>query len=74
VDGEGEAVGTLEVPGVALSLPEAAAALGVGRRPFRDEVLTDLHLVWVGRWVLVGVRELGQWVDDSGVLPGDGRS
>ena len=70
MDGEGEAVGTREVPGVALSLPEAATALGVGRRLFRDESLTDLQVVGVGRRVLVGIRELEDWVADGGVLLG----
>ena len=49
MDGEGEAVGTREVPDLALSLPEAAAALGVSRRSFRGEILTDLQVVRFGR-------------------------
>jgi excisionase family DNA binding protein len=49
VDGEGEAVGTREVPDLALSLPEAAAALGVSRQSFRGEILTDLQVVRFGR-------------------------
>jgi hypothetical protein len=70
VDDAGEAVGARELSGVALSLPEAAAALGVRRRPFRDEILTDPHLVRVGHRVLVGNRELAHWVDDGGMLSG----
>jgi len=68
VDGEGEAVGTREVPDLALSLPEAAAALGVSRRSFRSEILTDLQVVRTA--VALGIRELAHWVDNSGVLSG----
>jgi len=70
VDGDGEAVGAREVPDLALSLPEAGAALGVSWRPFRDEILTDLQIVRFGWRVLVGIRELAHWVDDGGVLSG----
>ena len=70
MDGEGEPAGTREVPDLALSLPEAGAALGVSRRPFHDEILTDLEIVRFGRRALVGIRELAHWVDDDGVLSG----
>lgn len=43
--GGGGTVGTREVPDLALSLPEAGEALGVSRRPFHDEILTDLQIV-----------------------------
>jgi hypothetical protein len=70
VAGEREAVGAREVPGVALSLPEAATTRGVSQRPFHDEILAGLQVLRVGRQVLVDIRELAHCVDDGGVLSG----
>ena len=70
MDIEDEAVGAREVPRVALSLPEAAAVLGVSLQSFRDEIFTDLMVVRAGRRVLGGVRQLEQWVGDGRVRSG----
>jgi hypothetical protein len=76
VDGEGEAAGTREGPDLALSLPEAAAALGVSRRSFRHEILTDLQVVRPGQQVPAGIPSwpTGPMTAESYPSPGDGSS
>jgi hypothetical protein len=50
---------------VALTPPEAAAAIGVGETYFTEHVRHELRLVRRGRKVLVPVVELERWVDQN---------
>jgi excisionase family DNA binding protein len=48
---------------LALTLDEAAAALGVSRDYFDERVRPELRVVRRGRRVLVPVAELERWLD-----------
>lgn len=52
------------IPRLALSKPEAAAALGVGPDHFEEHVAPDLRIVRVGRRKLVPVAELERWLSE----------
>jgi len=63
-----------EVPRLAFSPDEAAAALGCSRDFFDNHVRPELRLVRRGRRVFVAVAELERWLKGSGALTlGDGR-
>jgi hypothetical protein len=49
------------IPRVALTPPEAAAALGCGQTFFDDQVAPELRLIRRGRKRLVPVAELERW-------------
>jgi excisionase family DNA binding protein len=53
------------IPRIALTPPEAAAALGVGPDFFDENVAPELRLVRRGRKRLVPVSELERWVAES---------
>jgi hypothetical protein len=53
-------------PRLALSIDEAAAALGISEDAFRAHVAPSIRLVRVGRRKVVAVRELERWLDDRG--------
>jgi hypothetical protein len=54
------------VPRVTLTIPEAAAALGVGESTFRSYILPGLRTVRPSpRVVLIGLRELERWIDSN---------
>jgi excisionase family DNA binding protein len=50
-----------EVPRVALTIDEAALALGMSRDHLERHVLADLRVIRVGRRMLVRVAELERW-------------
>lgn len=50
---------------LALTPIEAAAAIGVSRDFFDEHVKPELRVVRRGRLVLVPVRELERWLDQS---------
>jgi excisionase family DNA binding protein len=50
---------------LALTPDEAAAALGVSRDTLERHVLHELRVVRRGRRVLIPVRELERWLDES---------
>jgi hypothetical protein len=50
------------VPRLALTVPEAATAIGISRDSFDRYVAPDLRLIRKGRLVLVPVRELESWI------------
>jgi excisionase family DNA binding protein len=50
-----------EVPRVALTIDEAALALGMSRDHLERHVLPDLRVIRVGRRLLVRVAELERW-------------
>jgi excisionase family DNA binding protein len=52
---------------VALSVDEAAAALGVSRDHFDRHVLGGLRVIYSGRRRLIPVRELERWADREAV-------
>jgi hypothetical protein len=57
------------VPRIALTPPEAAAAIGVGPDFFDAYVAPQLRLVRRGRKRLVPVAELERWVTESASRP-----
>lgn len=52
-------------PRLALTVSEAAEAIGVSEDFFRDHVALELRWVRRGRKKLVAVRELERWLDES---------
>jgi hypothetical protein len=60
------------VPRIALTPPEAAAAIGVGPDFFDANVAPELRLVRRGRKRLVPVSELERWMTENAeqALPG----
>jgi excisionase family DNA binding protein len=56
------------VPRVALTLDEAAAALGVSRSHFDRHVRPYLRIIRSGSTRLVPVVELNQWADQAATL------
>ncbi len=52
-----------KAPRLALTRPEAAAAIGVSLDSFERYVQPDLKIIRRGRMRLVPVRELERWVD-----------
>jgi hypothetical protein len=57
------------VPRIALTPPEAAAAIGVGPDFFDANVAPELRLIRRGRKRLVPVAELERWVAKSAGRP-----
>ncbi|MFN8164503.1 MAG: hypothetical protein U0R26_11900 [Solirubrobacterales bacterium] len=57
------------VPRIALTPPEAAAALGCGETYFTEQVRPELRLIRRGRKVLVPVAELERWVQANAGRP-----
>jgi hypothetical protein len=57
------------VPRIALTPPEAAAAIGVGPDFFDAKVAPELRLIRRGRKRLVPVSELERWVAESAGRP-----
>jgi hypothetical protein len=57
------------VPRIALTPPEAAAAIGVGPDFFDANVAPELRLIRRGRKRLVPVAELERWVAESAGRP-----
>ncbi len=51
------------VPRVALTLDEAAEALGVSRDHPERHILGDLRVIRVGRRLLVRIAELERWAE-----------
>ena len=50
-----------QVPCIALTIDEAACALGMSRDHLERHVMPDLRVIRVGRRVLVRVAELERW-------------
>jgi excisionase family DNA binding protein len=59
---------TAPVPRLALTLEEAAQALGMSQTKFQRSVQPELKLIRTGRVVRVPVRELEAWVERSAAL------
>jgi hypothetical protein len=59
----------VSIPRVALTPPEAAAAIGVGPDFFDENVAPELRLIRRGRKRLVPVTELERWVTQSASVP-----
>ncbi|MGI8802474.1 MAG: helix-turn-helix domain-containing protein [Solirubrobacteraceae bacterium] len=60
-------------PRLALTKPEAAAALGVSVDTLERHILGDLRVVRRGRLVLIPIRELERWLERSAALTLDRR-
>ena len=56
------------VPRLALSMDEAAEALSVSRDFLDQHIRHELRLIRRGRKVLVSVRELERWLEQSAAL------
>lgn len=61
--------GEAQIPRLALSPDEAAAAVGVSRDFFDEHILPELRVVRRGRRRLVPIRELERWLSDEGARP-----
>ncbi len=59
----------LAVPRVALSVEEAAAALGISRDHLERHVLHELRVIYSGRRRLIPVVELQRWAERQAVAP-----
>ena len=57
------------IPRIALTPPEAAAAIGVGPDFFDENVAPELRLIRRGRKRLIPVSELERWVAESAGRP-----
>jgi len=57
------------IPRVALTPDEAAAAIGVGKTFFNEQVRPELRLIRRGRKVLVPVADLERWVNENAEEP-----
>lgn len=55
----------VSIPRIALTPPEAAAAIGVGPDFFEENVAPELRLIRRGRKRLVPVTELERWVSEN---------
>lgn len=53
------------IPRIALTPDEAAAAIGCGRTLFREAVMPELRTIRLGRKRLIPVRELERWTAES---------
>jgi hypothetical protein len=53
------------IPRVALTIPEAAAALGVGIDFFNEHVRPEVRLIRRGAKVLVPLTELERWAAEN---------
>lgn len=53
------------VPRVALTVNEAAAAVGVSRDFFDKHIKPELKVVRRGRLVLIPAKELERWVNEN---------
>lgn len=61
------------IPRIALTPPEAAAAIGVGPDFFDANVAPELRMVRRGRKRLVPVSELERWMNENADRPLGGR-
>lgn len=57
---------TAPVPRVALTRQEAADSIGVSLDSFERHVQPHIHLIRLGRMVLVDVAELREWAAGAG--------
>jgi excisionase family DNA binding protein len=55
------------VPRVALTVEEAATALGISRDHFERHVMDDVRIIYCGRRRLVPIRELERWANRMAV-------
>ena len=53
------------IPRVALTVPEAAASLGVGLDFFNEHIRPELGVIRRGSKRLVPVHELERWADEN---------
>jgi len=63
---------TRTVPRLALTKPEAAAALGCSIDTLERHVLPELRVVRRGRLVLIPVAEIERWLERSAALTLEG--
>jgi hypothetical protein len=61
----------VDIPLLALTVGEAARAIGLGEHVFRREVLPQVRSVKVGRQRLVAVIELERWLYLNGEITDD---
>jgi excisionase family DNA binding protein len=56
------------IPRIALTIPEAAAALGVGVDFFNENIRPELRVVRRGSKRLIPVSELQRWAEENAEL------
>jgi hypothetical protein len=56
---------SISAPRLAFSIDEAAASIGVGETIFRKHVLPRIRTVRIGARVLISMRELERFLDES---------
>ncbi len=59
----------VSIPRIALTVPEAAASVGVGPDYFETYIAPHLRLIRRGRKRLVPVSELERWVAENAEIP-----
>jgi hypothetical protein len=59
------------IPRIALTPPEAAAALGCGETFFAEHVRPEVRLIRRGRKVLIPVDELRRWAAENAEALGE---
>jgi len=57
------------IPRIALTVPEAAASLGVGSTFFDAEIAPELRVIRRGRKRLFAVSELARWAETNAARP-----
>jgi hypothetical protein len=57
------------IPRVALTPPEAAAAIGCGEDFFSEHVRPEVRVIRRGRKVFIAVAELERWVEENAESP-----
>ena len=60
---------TQDVPRLALTVNEAAAAIGISRDAFEARVLPELRSVRLGRRRIIAVAEVTKWLDRNAGRP-----
>jgi hypothetical protein len=65
-----DAYGLQPVPRLALTIDEAAAAIGVSESHFRRYILRHVKVVYSGGARLIPTPELARWLDSAATLAG----
>lgn len=65
------AIAKIEPPRVALTIPEAAASIGMSLTKFRDDVMPQLRVIRLGNWRGIAVQELLSWAERESSLGSD---
>ena len=53
------------VPRVALTIEDAAVAIGMSKRSFERHVMPDIRIIRIGRIRLIAITELERWANTT---------